>query len=209
MEIVYDENYNVRFRLDDGREVTLAALLENQERFEKLETALTLARNSREWNRRRVVELEDTLERQARGERLFTSAEVGDLQASEAELVSAPLKAENQRLARQVCEFDRDRRTERDRADRAQARVAELERALAASIDRENRLETTAAETAAEHRRSLAARDHLLSAATTRINAVREILLATPVSRARDEIVTSKGAVLADAIGNALHALEG
>jgi hypothetical protein len=29
------------------------------------------------------------------------------------------------------------------------------------------------------------------------------------VGRARDEIVTSKGAVLADAIGNALRALEG
>ena len=114
-------------------------------------------------------------------DRLYTAAEVGDAQASEAELVAGPLRR----------------------------RIAELERALAASVNRENRLESDEAERAAEHRRSLAARDHLLSAATTRMNAVREILLATAVNRARDEIVTSKGAVLADAIGNALHALEG
>lgn len=202
MEITYDGTGDMTIRFDDGRELTLAEILD-------LDKALILTRNSREWNRKRVVELEDMLERSARGERLFTSEEVGDLQASEAELVAAPLKAENQRLARQVCEFDRDRRTERDRADKAQRRVAELERTLALSIERENRLESTAADTAAEHRRSLAARDHLLSAATTRMNAVREILLATAVGRARDEIVTTKGAVLADAIGNALHALEG
>lgn len=204
--------------------------------------------------------------------RRYTAEEVGDLQASEAELVAAPLRREvaemkakldrvyadldrsmdatekaksrvaeleeeNQRLARQVCEFDRDRRTEQRRADEnkawagraegngarlsealvqaekdrdnARRRVAELERSLALSIGRENKLESDAAEEATLHRQSLAARDQLLRAATTRLGAAREILLATAVSRARDEIVTSKGAVLADAIGNALHALEG
>jgi DNA-binding helix-hairpin-helix protein with protein kinase domain len=114
-------------------------------------------------------------------QRLFTADEVGHYQGTEAELVAAPLRR----------------------------RIGELETALARSIEREDRLESDEADRAAEHRRSLAARDHLLSAATTRLNAVREILLATAVSRARDEIVTSKGAVLADAIGNALHALEG
>jgi hypothetical protein len=198
MEIVYDESgTRVLMRKDDGTEVDLL----------KLEGALVLAQKSREHNRGRVVVLEDKLERIRNilaegGERLYTAAEVGDAQASEAELVAAPLR-------RQVQEYDRDRHTERDRADKAQARVAELEAALARSIGRENDLETRAAEKAAEHRTSLAARDSLLRAATTRVQAAREILSATAVGRARDEIVTSKGAILADAIGNALRALEG
>lgn len=130
---------------------------------------------------------------------------VADLERTLAQEVNrnTDLEAENQRLARQVCEFDRDRHTERDRADKAEDALYET---LLATMD-EN--DDSAAEAAAEHRRSIAARDNLLSAATTRLNAAREILLATAVSRARDEIVTTKGAVLADAIGNALHALEG
>lgn len=113
-------------------------------------------------------------------------------------------------------ELEREVADEAERADRAEAerdsarrRVAELERQLGNSIGRENKLEADAAEEKTLHRRALEARDSLLSAATTRINAVREILLARTVTEARDNIVTSKGAVLADAIGNALHALEG
>jgi chromosome segregation ATPase len=160
------------------------------------------------------------------------SRRVADLERTLAQEVNrnTDLEAENQRLARQVCEFDRDRHTERDRADKAQDALIkvraereeqdkELRRRASAFKVLEGRYETllaamdknddSAAEAAAEHRRSIAARDNLLSAATTRLNAAREILLATAVSRARDEIVTTKGAVLADAIGNALDALEG
>lgn len=140
--------------------------------------------------------------------RLYTAAEVGELQASEAELVARPLREENQRLARQVCEYDRDRRTERDRADKAQARVAELEKALARSIERENKLESDAAEEKTIHARSLAARDHLLAAATAQVNLAREALTRTPVAEARENIVTTRGAVLAEAIRVALAALD-
>ena len=131
--------------------------------------------------------------------------------------------------------WDHDRHMERDRADQNQAwaeraeangaelsaamvqaekdrdsarnRVAELERQLAASIERENQAETHYAERAAEHQRSIAARENLLSAATTRIREARNILAAPGVVATRNEIVTSKGVILAGAIGNALAAL--
>lgn len=64
----------------------------------------------------------------------------------------------------------------------------------------------------AEERRisqqSIAARDNLLRAATTKIEVVRSILAAPKVTKTRDEIVTSKGVILADAISNALAALD-
>lgn len=263
MEIVYDESgTRVLLRKDDGSEVDLL----------KLEGALTLAQTSREFNRKRVVVLESKLERVAAilaegkedeflsvpeieerlvaGERLYTAAEVGDLQASEAELVAAPLrrrvgdleneleKTQDALIAarRQREEFDRDRHTERDRADQnkawaeraeengaklsaalvqaekerdaARRRVADLERQLGRSIERENKLEADAAEEREIHRRSLAARDSLLEAATRRISAARDLLTGGNVPAIRDEIVTSKGAVLADAIGNALRVLD-
>lgn len=156
-------------------------------KIEKLETALTLARTSREWNRKRVVELEDQLERagavdtEPSTDRLFTSDEVGRYQATEAELVATPLRR----------------------------RIGELETALARSIDRENRMESDQADRDAEHRRSIAARDSLLAAATTRVKAALEILTRPAVVGARNEIVTTKGAILADAIGNATDALGG
>lgn len=227
--------------------------------------------------------------------RVYTVAEVGDLQASEAELVAAPLRrrvaeleydleryrrahvctveckpnahtafqgrvlvaelevkiqtergradraealaaAQHERAKetesneeyhlKRIEELDRDRHTERDRADQnkawaeraeangvklsaalveaekqrdsARRRVAELEDQLARSIDRE----------ATDHIRSLASRDNLLSAATTRIKHAREALAAPKVTKTRDEIVTSKGAILADAIGMALAELD-
>lgn len=77
----------------------------------------------------------------ATGERLYTAREVGDLQASEAELVAAPLRRE---LAEVKRELDRrtEEREERERARAAQeARVRELERLLALSVAREDALE--------------------------------------------------------------------
>jgi hypothetical protein len=298
MEIVYDgTGTRVLLRKDDGSEVDLL----------KLEGALTLAQKSREHNRGRVVVLEDRLERIRKilaedgglSERLYTAAEVGDLQASEAELVAAPLRRrvadleteleryrkahvctdsckpnahvaftgsqivkeletelanerqEIERLEREneeyhlnrikkletkVREYDKDRHTERDRADQnkawaeraeangsrlsaalvqaekdrdsARRRVAELEAQLSRSIDRENKLEADAAEEKTIHSQSIAARDHLLEAATRRISLAREALDRPMVVGARNEIVTSKGAILADAIAEALRVLD-
>jgi hypothetical protein len=65
-------------------------------------------------------------------ERLYTAEEVGDLQASEAELVAAPLRTRINALENQVVNLDSDRMTERARADRnrewaerAEAKLAE------------------------------------------------------------------------------------
>jgi len=132
---------------------------------------------------------------------LYTDDEVAAAQASEAELVAAPLRREvadlrklvkvsqegaslalNQRdelarrvaelerslgkghdreaaLERKVEEYDRDRKTERDRADRMTALA--------------NRLEIEAAELAAEHRQSIAARDALLEVASTKLTRIQ------------------------------------
>lgn len=234
MEIIYDGVDNLRIRFDNGRELGLDEIL-------NLDKALTLTRTSREWNRKRVVELEDMLERGERkaseDQRLYTAAEVGDAQASEAELVAKPLRRRIGELERvlaqevnrntdleaqvedadrrinaltgQVREYDHDRHTEKQRADRERQRASELKDRLSSAQEEADAQEYRHDQERKEAARSIAARDHLLSAATTRMNAVREILLARTVAEARDQIVTSKGAVLADAIGNALHALEG
>jgi DNA repair exonuclease SbcCD ATPase subunit len=235
MEIVYDGTGSLQIKFDDGRELDLDEIL-------NLDKALTLTRTSREWNRKRVVELEDELERGGRKlERgpgnLFTSDEVAHYQSTEAALVADPLRrriAELERvLARevnrntdleaqveeadrritaltgQVKGYDHDRHTEKERADRERRRASELKDRVPSIEEDLEAAERYQAERAEEARRSVAARDQLLAAATTRVQAAREILGATAVGRARDEIVTSKGAVLADAIGNALRALEG
>jgi chromosome segregation ATPase len=135
-----------------------------------------------------------------------------------------------QKLTRQIEEYDRDRHTERDRADRAQARekglstlVADLEKGLSTLVAEkdtelrrrasaikvlESRYETLLA-TLDETVEGRDARDRLLAAATTRVQAACEILGATAVCRAREHTITRDGAALADAIGNALRALEG
>jgi DNA repair exonuclease SbcCD ATPase subunit len=224
MEITYDGIGNLTLRFDDGRELGLDEIL-------NLDKCLTLTRNSREWNRKRVVELEDMLERGGKVDdalstdpaaRLYTAEEVGNAQASEAELVAAPLRRRIEELERtlaesrelvdfktrvadqldedraklhdKVREYDRDRKTERDRADRMTAQA--------------NRMETDRAELEAEHRRSLAARDRLLEKATRRASAARDFLSTNTVAEARENIVTSRGAVLADAIGMALRVLD-
>jgi chromosome segregation ATPase len=140
-------------------------------------------------------------------DRLYTAAEVGDAQASEAELVAGPLRrriAELERtLARevnrntdleaqaedadrrinaltgQVKGYDHDRHTEKERADRERQRADKAE-----GLVREE-----------------------LEAATKRVRAATEILSRPMVVGARNDIVTTKGAILADAIGNALDAL--
>lgn len=272
MEIVYDMTGAVILRKDDGTEVDLL----------KLEGALTLAQRSREFNRRRVIELEDEVTRLRKilagdgglSDRLYTAAEVGDLQASEAELVAAPLRRANEVLAedyarsrKRVIELEKQLAESRELVDfknkllggntedkarlrdkvrektnrvaelertvtrrveeieeletkinslekslaesqKATAlfrdRVADLERQLARSIDRENKLEADAAEEREMNRRSIAVRDDLLAAATTRVEKARNVLANREVTEARDAIVTTKGGILADAIGRAL-----
>lgn len=66
------------------------------------------------------------------GSRLYTAEKVGDLQASEAELVAAPLRRRIAELMGQVREYDRDRTTERDRADQNKAWAERAE----AEVDR-------------------------------------------------------------------------
>lgn len=77
----------------------------------------------------------------ATGERLYTAREVGDLQASEAELVAAPLRRELAEVKRELTRRTEER-DERERARAGQeARVRELERLLALSVAREDALE--------------------------------------------------------------------
>jgi hypothetical protein len=168
-------------------------------------------------------------------QRLFTSDEVGHYQATEAELVATPLRqriaelektlAESRELVdfktRVADQMDRDKdklwarvREERERSERHHADAVEAERKVRELERRNSRLVEEANAQEARHdqerktdAQSIAARDRLLEAASTRVRMAKEILGATPVSRARDEIVTSKGAVLADAISNALDAL--
>lgn len=127
----------------------------------------------------------------------YTDEDVARLQASEAELVAAPLRRrigeleaglteidkEADRLRGVVIEYDLDRHTERERADKAQARVRELEQ-------------------------SLAARDRLLEAANRRLSAARDLLTADAVAQARGMDCSRLGATMADAIGNALRVLD-
>ncbi|AAT36802.1 Pas54 [Actinoplanes phage phiAsp2] len=214
MEITYDGIGNLTIRFDDGRELGLDEIL-------NLDKCLTLTRNSREWNRKRVVELEDMLERgvvdvatstdpgelgrlAGQEDRIIDlEAQVRRLEATLAESrelvqfkekVADEIDQEAERLRSKVREYDRDRKTERDRADRMTAQA--------------NRMETDRAELEAEHRRSLAARDRLLETATRKASAARDFLSTNTVAEARENIVTSRGAVLADAIGMALRVLD-
>jgi hypothetical protein len=227
----------IEIDLDLGQVVTQAV-----EKIESLEKALTLTTTSREFNRKRVIELEDELERYRRAhvctsrcaENAHVAFEGNSLvkelereKADETERADRAEKslAESRELVafktRVADDMDKDKETlfrkleteralvqdERTRANNLARRVAELERSLALSIDRENVQEGLAAESRRTAIQSIAARDRLLAAATTRVRAATEILSRPMVVGARNEIVTSKGAVLADAIGNALDAL--
>lgn len=163
-----------------------------------------------------TVTLDDSL-----SGRLYTAEEVGDFQASEAELVAGPLRrrvaelektlAESRELVdfktRVADEIDQDRNTERIRGNNLAQRLAQAEIQRDRHVATLNEQEARHATASQQYAQSLAARDRLLAAATTRVRAAKEILGTTAVSRARDEIVTSKGAVLADAIRDALAAL--
>jgi hypothetical protein len=213
----------IEIDLDLGQVVTQAV-----EKIESLEKALTLTTNSREFNRKRVVELEDELERYRRAH-VCTSeckpnahtAFQGRQRITELEAELAESRELVEFKTRVADEIDQDRielrlrlkaerelvQEERTRANNLATRLAQVEK------DRDTRLEELEAaeryqhERAQEARQSIAARDRLLAAATTRVKAAQEILSRPIVVGARNEIVTSKGAILADAIGNALDAL--
>lgn len=195
-------------------------------KVEGLEKALTLTANSREWNRKRVVELEDELERLT-GDRPSVrdslAAQVVRLEKSLAE--SRELVAFKERVADEI---DKDKETlfkrleaerelvqeERIRANNLARRLAEAEASIRNLETRNSRLvesanltEQTVAASLGESRQSIASRDRLLAAATTRVRAAAEILSQKRVAEAADDIVTTKGAILADAIRNALAAL--
>lgn len=181
-------------------------------KVEGLEKALILTTNSREWNRKRVVELEDELER-ATGDRPSArdslAGQVVQLEKSLAE--SRELVDFKTRVADQI-DQEADRLREaliKTRGDREEAerKVRDLERRNSELVGQANAQEALHAQVAADQIRSVEARDWLLAAATTRVKAAQEILSRPIVVGARNEIVTTKGAILADAIGNALDAL--
>jgi hypothetical protein len=106
-----------------------------------------------------------------------TAAQANRIKVLEAELDAAKLQARG---------WDHDRHTERDRADKAQARVRELEE-------------------------SLAARDRLLEAATRKVGAVRDVLVTPSVTAALARLEDSEADYvhsLAWAVKNALGALD-
>lgn len=186
-------------------------------------------------NRKRVAELEDELERYRRahvctgrctpnahvafeGNRLITDLE----EKLAAERQRAEVAETSLAESRALVEFKNQLADGRDQdLDRLTAKIKELtlkadeERRRASGL--KDRLSTAHEEAdAQEHRhdqerrtaaQNLAARDRLLAAATTRVKAAQEILSRPVVIGARNDIVTSKGAILADAIGNALIAL--
>lgn len=219
----------MKFEVEVDVEAEVAA------RVEGLEKALTLTTNSREWNRKRVLELEDKLERIDRGHVCTGSCKpnahvafAGRQRIEELEKALAESRALVEFKNRVADEADRDKdelfrklQEEREKAEtfRRQAyqendraavltrQMKELEAQNQRLIDNANLTERTVAASLAEHRQSIAARDALLTAATRRVKAATEYLAAPKVEKARDEIVTSKGAVLADAIGNALRVL--
>lgn len=94
----------------------------------------------------------------------------------------------------QVREYDRDRKTELDRADQNKAWAERAEQRLA--------------DQAEENRQSIAARDGLLATATKKINYARELLSAGEVDQARRMDLTRTGTVMAGAIGAALRVLD-
>lgn len=147
MEIVHDKSHNVRFRLDDGREFTLADLLADLEKVEKLETEVALTRNSREWNRKRVLELEDVLEsaqsRVAELESLLAQS-VGRADRLAASLAVSRGETAQSRIAdleNRIKGYDHDRRTEKARAAEAESRVEVLTGQLSAAQQKAERAE--------------------------------------------------------------------
>lgn len=200
MEIVYDETNNVRFRLDDGREFKLVDLLADLERLEKIDGAMSLVANSREWNRKRVLELEDELERYHRAHVCTSSCEK-----------NSHVAFTGKTMVKDLEELVQEERIRGNNLAQRLAQSEQRERELEAQNQRlteyANAQEARHAELAAATTRVRAAQDRLLAAATTRVREATEILSRPVVVGARNDIVTTKGARLADAITNALRCL--
>lgn len=120
----------------------------------------------------------------------------------------AQIRALRAELARKTAEWEKSSAEGRAQVERLVKRVEEAEGRRNQTIQEFNtqKLQHTKERQAAA--RSIAARDDLLSKATTRMEVVRSLLAAPQVTETRDGIVTSKGTVLANAIGNALAALD-
>ena len=188
MEIVYDGTGDLTIRFDNGRKLGLQEILD-------LDKALTLTRTSREWNRKRVLELEDLLERGTHAEvRRYTDEEdhgpggIWDKYQAASVRIDA-LEAELsrragiiKRLENKVEGYDTDRHTERERASELKDRlssseemVAELERGrqsdhleIVELRRQRDEAETGAAQERESYRQSLAAHNSYLEAATRR-----------------------------------------
>ena len=227
----------IEIDVDLGQAVTQAV-----ERIESLEKALTLTTTSREFNRKRVIELEDELERYRRAhvctdrcrenahvafegnglvkeleDELATERERAD-RAEKSLAESRELVAFKERVADEIDqEADRLRdkvreerelvQEERTRANNLAQRLAQVEIQRDRLIGEANAQEGLRAEERRVAIQSIGARDQLLAAATTRNRVALEILGARRVAEAADDIVTTKGAILSDAIRNALAAL--
>lgn len=171
MEIIYDEHHNVTFRLDDGREFGLTELLADLERFEKLETALTLTTTSREWNRKRVVELEGELER------------LGQRSNYPSALDWAAVRAERDRLKDLVQEERIRGNNLSQRLAQSEQRERELEAQNQRLTDYANAQEARHAEVNEEHRQSIAARDALLQGAAATVRRVQNVVWTADLDR--------------------------
>lgn len=142
-----------------------------------------------------VIEgLQDRFATLAGGVGRFTVAQLNEATRTAADQATASARAEIEELERKVKAYDMDRHAERDRADRNGAHSSKLAEELEA-LKRQSEA-------------SIAARDRLLSNATTKISTAQEILRAPKISKTCEEIITAKGATLADAIRDALKALD-
>lgn len=125
------------------------------------------------------------------------------------------LESENQRLARQVCELEREVSDEALRADRmtqqvrdaAQEKTTILSR-VADLRDRADRMEQENAKQSKLYRESLDARQKLVAQARSRVSHARIALSTDAIEKARHTPLTPNENVLSEAIGNALAALE-
>lgn len=176
--------------------------------YDPAEAAEVLAKNE-EYHLTRIKELESELTRKT-AERDQANSERDHADQQYRQSISRARNAVNEIAQRLAAERERAERAEIELA-RKTAGWEELSAKGREQVDRlvraANETEALNAQVAADQLRSIAARDQLLKSATTRIRMASEILGSPEVTKARDEIVTSKGAILADAISQALHAL--
>jgi hypothetical protein len=94
------------------------------------------------------------------GARLYTATEVGNAQASEAELVAAPLRARIAELSRQLSQAWSSREDERQRADRLERELSDARQSIAA---RDRLLATATEEASLGRRQAITLGDELIS----------------------------------------------